>query len=102
MLNVDAALNAASRSAIRTRTRLRAGKKHALPECVKIALMVFLRRNEMTKLFGSFLVLVSMIMNSVLGYQLVNTVLPDWFTFWVVSTIFVYLGLIFSALGEKE
>ena len=51
---------------------------------------------------GGLLMLVAMVMQTILGYQIINTVLPTWITFWAISTTLTYVGFLFTSLVGSE
>jgi hypothetical protein len=54
------------------------------------------------KAFSGVLMVTGMVMQSILGYQFVAAVLPEWMTFWVISTTLTYIGFVGATIAEAQ
>jgi hypothetical protein len=54
------------------------------------------------KIFAGFLSLVGLILSSIVGYQLVQAVMPSLFPLWLASTLFIWCGLVANTVSRME
>lgn len=56
----------------------------------------------MLKILGGVFSMVALIMGQIIGWQMVSQYLPQYTAMWIVTTVFIWLGIVFTALGNKE
>lgn len=54
----------------------------------------------MIKIVGVILTLVALILATVIGYNLVSTVIPQYLSMWVISTTFTWVGVILTHIPD--